>query len=227
MSRPNLHKMQTPSRPFAHQPHPNSRFPVRRHPRKQRHPTSNNAHPSRAATPYSQSFVVPTKHRRPSVHRQPTQAPPQLPHPSPPPRSPHYERTPHRPDPRHRDDHEVATRINVQELNLELGHVTTRACTEAARRPGWAPHGRRQRHAQRRLRLGARPESRNHPVHHNAPDLGLDGDVPPGIPRIRESDSATPHPPRRKPPHRRSTLEQHHSFDRPPTRHRLSAHTPH
>src|SRR5258708_13777911 len=99
MSRPNLHKMQTPSRPFAHQPHPNSRFPVRRHPRKQRHPTSNNAHPSRAATPYSQSFVVPTKHRRPSVHPQPTHPPTQLPHPSPPPPSPPHPRAPHRPHP--------------------------------------------------------------------------------------------------------------------------------
>src|SRR5260370_38797114 len=59
MSRPNLHKMQTPSRPFTHQPHPNSLFPVRRRPCK-----------------------TPPPQRPPK----PTPAPPQRPLPSPVPR---------------------------------------------------------------------------------------------------------------------------------------------
>src|SRR5258708_7414841 len=177
-------------------------------------------------TPGSQSAALPAN-SAPPPPTTPPEPPPQLPHPSRPPRSPHYERTPQRPDPRHRDDHEVATRINVQELNPELGNVATRACPPAARRPGWAPTSRRQRHAQRRLRLGARPESRNHPVHRNAPDLGLDGNVPPGIPRIRESDRARPEPSRRRRRQRRSTLDQHHSFDRPRTGHRIAAKHPH
>src|SRR5260370_14640343 len=51
MSRPNYHKRQTPSRPFAHQPHPNSLFPVRRRPCKtpppQRPPKPTPAPPQR------------------------------------------------------------------------------------------------------------------------------------------------------------------------------------
>src|SRR5258708_35759582 len=66
MSRPNLHKMQTPSRPFTHQPPPNSLFPVRRRPCK-----------------------TPPPQRPPK----PTPAPPQRPLPSPlPPRRTHSRR---------------------------------------------------------------------------------------------------------------------------------------